>query len=453
MTLQTPDAQSTDVKALTEQIGKLQATAVELSDKVQAAAKTGEQYTELKASFDAAKADLTKLVQEREQKEREVEAQATKAELDAVLKSIRSESKAKFIGSLGPDVSGSDTANFMATVAMAQSPRLAGGYQEAINAKAKLDEMGSHWSGVPAESKATVGDSDANGGYLVPNNVVLDINLQATAPRSVVDLFTVLDGVRGSAVDLPWEQETISRAVIAAAGSTKENSNFITNNYTATLYTLARIFDVGNQLLRQSAGAAEKLVRSKLARAFALGEDYYALSGSGSSQPYGLLTALGTSGTYVTSFTPSATTLAGSIAVAIATLAGVIENRGGMADGAVLNTGDYWTALAQGTDTAGLFFAPSQGPNGIDGTRPEAIQPFGIRVRHSPNMTTDNLVVGEFRSALFVRGDGYRVDTSSEAGDRWDKNLTGFRGEEEIAFDARPAVYTGHFQRITNLVA
>ena len=449
------DAQSAEVKALTEQIGKLQATAVELSEKVAAAAKDGDQFAELKAQFDAAKGDLAKLVTEREGKERELQATTAKAELEDLLKQVRSESKAHLIGSLGRDTDTSPSAmsEYFATVARANSPKLAGSIEAAMQAKAKLDEMGSHWSGVPAESKATVGDSDANGGYLVPNPVVLSINEQATAPRSVVDLFTVLNGVRGSAVDLPWEQETISRAVIAAAGSTKENSNFIVNNYTATLYTLARIFDVGNQLLRQSAGAAEQLVRSKLARAFALGEDYYALSGSGSSQPYGLLTALGTSGTYVTSFTPSATTLAGSIAVAIATLAGVIENRGGIADGAVLNTGDYWTALAQGTDTAGLFFSPSQGPNGIDGTRPDSVQPFGIRVRHSPNMTADNLVVGEFRSAIFVRGEGYRVDTSSEAGDRWDKNLTGFRGEEEIAFDARPAVYTGHFQRITNLVA
>jgi hypothetical protein len=44
------------------------------------------------------------------------------------------------------------------------------------------------------------------------------------------------------------------------------------------------------------------------------------------------------------------------------------------------------------------------------------------------------------------------VDVSSEAGDRWDKNLTGFRGEEEIAFDARPFVYTGLFQRVANIL-
>jgi hypothetical protein len=28
----------------------------------------------------------------------------------------------------------------------------------------------------------------------------------------------------------------------------------------------------------------------------------------------------------------------------------------------------------------------------------------------------------------------------------------GFRGEEEIAFDARPALYAGKFQRITDAV-
>jgi hypothetical protein len=50
-------------------------------------------------------------------------------------------------------------------------------------------------------------------------------------------------------------------------------------------------------------------------------------------------------------------------------------------------------------------------------------------------------------------GQDFRIDTSSEAGDRWDKNLTGFRGEMELAFDARPFVYTGLFQRITDIKA
>ena len=37
------------------------------------------------------------------------------------------------------------------------------------------------------------------------------------------------------------------------------------------------------------------------------------------------------------------------------------------------------------------------------------------------------------------------------AGTRWDVNVTGFRGEEEMGFDARPAVYAGYFQMITDI--
>ena len=52
---------------------------------------------------------------------------------------------------------------------------------------------------------------------------------------------------------------------------------------------------------------------------------------------------------------------------------------------------------------------------------------------------------------MFV-GDEYRVDVSDSAGDRWDKNLTGFRAEEEFAFNADPPVLAGAFQRITTLI-
>ena len=364
--------------------------------------------------------------------------------LRAALEATRTPSKALVFGS-GP-FAHPDADLFYSTVAKASSFRLAGGLDGQMAAKAALEEMGSTWGDPDPASKATVGDTDAAGGYLVPNAEVARINEQATAKRLVVDLFTNINGVRGAAVDVPWEQETISRAVIALPGATKENSNFIVNNYTATLYTLARIFDVGNQLLRQSAGAAEQLVRSKLARAIGLGEDWYALNGTGSSMPYGLLTALGTSGTYVSTFSsPSDSTIAGSFAAAVATAAGTLEDRGAEANGAICNTADFWRAMRQGADTAGFWIDPGA-PAG------RQLSLWGIPVRPSPSVPTDTIVVGDFASVQFYRGAGYRVDVSSEAGDRWDKNLTGFRGEVEIAFDARPAVYAGRFQRITNAV-
>jgi HK97 family phage major capsid protein len=439
----------TDIEKPSDDIAALLGRASELKAALEDQKLDREGLAEVKANFDKIRNDISDLQREEDARKADAERDAIRKDLDALLANSRTPSKADQV--MGGKIPSSGDEHFFAALAMARSRDT--GIQAA--GKARLDDMGSTWMGVDPASKATVGDTDAAGGYLVPNNVVSDINLQAQPGRTVVDLFTNITGVRGSAVDIPWEQAADSRAVIAAAGATKENSNFIVNNYTATLYTLARIFDVGNQLLRQSEGAAEQLVRSKLARAFALGEDYYAIQGSGSSQPYGLLTAIGTSGTYVTTHSsPSASTVAGNWATAIAKAAGAIADRGGDPDAVVMNSGDYWTSIASGADAAGFYVNPMGGGFGFNaaGTGTIGAGPWGIRLAHTPNMPTDSLVVGEYKAAFFFRGQGYRVDVSSEAGDRWDKNLTGFRGEEEIAFDARPAVYTGRFQRIVNVM-
>lgn len=441
-----------DPTELSEEIGKLTATAKTLGEQMKEAATTDEsRYNDLKAQLDKVTEDYKGLVEEQRKAERDAEADARLKQLEADLSAIRSPSKASVIGP-GTAKAEPGTDNFFATLASANSMKLAGSIEAMGEAKAALDAMGSTWQAPDPAAKATVGDTDAAGGYLVPNPVVADINLQATAPRSVVDLFDNVNGVRGSAVDIPWEQEGISRAVIALPGATKENSNFIANNYTATLYTLARIFDVGNQLLRHSQGAAERLVRSKLARAFALGEDYYAINGSGTNQPYGLLTALDNSASaYITTFSsPADNTVAGSVITAVLSAAGDLANRGAVPDAVVLNSADFYRAWRQGTDEAGFFSDPFRS---IAAIGQDVAGPGGFRWRHSPNMPTDHLIVGEYGTTQFFRGDGYRVDTSSEAGDRWDKNLTGFRGEEEIAFDARPAVFTGKFQLIENVHA
>ena len=51
---------------------------------------------------------------------------------------------------------------------------------------------------------------------------------------------------------------------------------------------------------------------------------------------------------------------------------------------------------------------------------------------------------------MFV-GQDYRIDVSSEAGSRFDQNITGFRAEEEFGFNAQPYVRTGRVQKILGL--
>lgn len=316
-----------------------------------------------------------------------------------------------------------------------------------------------------AWGKATLGTTDATGGWIIPNAVVDEFITPATVDNIYRTICTVVPGVTAAAVDIPYRSAARTRATIVAFGQTKENLDLAYNGYTATMYTLARIYDIGNQFLRQSRGAAENDVLSELAAAFAQGEAYYIREGSGSSQPFGYTSAL-TNGpaAFRSAFTPSATTLAGSIATAIATNAGALAGRGvggrgGQGLSAVLSATSYWTMLAQGTDTAGFFFNPASGPEAINAPAGTLISPFGIPVYPDADAdlegtaaVTDNLVVGNWKKFKVYFGESYRVDSSDQAGTRWDTNLTGFRGEEEMGFDARPAVYAGWFQMSTDIV-
>lgn len=315
--------------------------------------------------------------------------------------------------------------------------------------KALLDEMGSFWQGVPAGVKATLGDTAAAGGNVVPPNVLEAVIELRTATNIYRNLLNVVDAGFVSGVDVPAESLLPLALTVQAYGATKTNLNFTVAKYTATMYTIAAIYDVGNQLLRNSRGAAEQLVRDRLTRALALGEAKYILNGTGTSEPKGILTSIGTSGTFVTSFTASATTLAGSSAAAIAKATGVLANRARQPDGVVVNASDFWIMAAQGTDSAGFFFNPAGGPTQINPTI-GMLRVWGLPVYADPNMPTDSMVVGEWGSATLFTGQTYRVDVSDQAGTRWDTNETGFRGEEEIAFNADPYVVSGLFQRVTD---
>jgi HK97 family phage major capsid protein len=390
--------------------------------------------------------ELQTIKERTEAEDREKATAKAVADMNDFLASNRTPSKAAYIGS-PQEPANKDSELFFVNVAKASNSR--NPWQQA-EGKAALEAMGSFYGNPDPAAKATLGTTDAAGGYLVPNNLVADIERTKANANIYRSLMTVISGVTGDAVDVPFTNAA-SRAVVVARGATKPNTDLVIGNYTATLYTLAKIYDVANQLLRHSAGAAEREVRQQLAESIAEGEAYYILQGSGTSEPKGILTACGTSGAYVSSFTASATTLAGSIATAIATAAGAVAGRNWQPDGAVIHSTAFWTAAAQGTDTAGFFYNPSGGPGGINATQ-GTLTYFGLRVEADSNMPADDLLVGQFRGAKFYANEAFRVDVSNEAGDRWDKNLTGFRGEEEFAFNADPYVLAGRFQRILDIL-
>ena len=311
-----------------------------------------------------------------------------------------------------------------------------------------------------AWGKSTLGTTDATGGWVIPNAVVDEFIAPAAVANIYRRIMTVVPGVTAFAVDQPFRSAARTRAAIAAFGATKDNADLAYNGYTVTMYTLARIYDIGNQFLRQSRGAAEADVLSELAAAFAQGESYYIREGSGSSQPFGYTSALtnGPSAFRSTFSSPSDSTVAGSMAAAISVAAGALAGRGVVADGAVLSATAYWNMLRQGSDSAGFWFA-TQERNPASVAPGTLVSPFGIPVYADADAdlegtaaVIDNLVVANWKKFKVYFGQSYRVDSSDEAGTRWDTNLTGFRGEEEMGFDARPTVYAGYAQMITDIV-
>ena len=99
--------------------------------------------------------------------------------------------------------------------------------------------------------KAVLGTSDATGQAIVPNNFVSRLVEQIALVNPYRRYFNVTTGVTGAGVDIPYEVDAITAALVQGAyGSNNDVREFGFTQATATLYTIAQIADVGNQLLR-----------------------------------------------------------------------------------------------------------------------------------------------------------------------------------------------------------
>ena len=301
--------------------------------------------------------------------------------------------------------------------------------------------------------KSVLGTSDATGQAIVPNNFVAQLVEALTVSNPYRGVFEVVDGVQGAAVDIPYEITAITAALLQGAyGSNKDVRDFSLGQATVTLYQIAQIADIGNQLLRQSNGAAERMARRRLAASIGIAEATYVTNGSGSSQPLGFFPAFlayGDPAGFKTTLSsePRLATMARGIAA--------MESRGANRANLVfaMSPTDYWETAAEGLGTSyagGWAVEPAQGAAG----QPPITSAWGVRLLSDPNWPSAQVGTGLLIDASEVTiftGQGYRIDVSSEAGNRFDQNVTGFRAEEEFGFNAEPYVRTGRVQKIIGI--
>ena len=445
---------STTVEAL----GKASAQMNEIAAEMETAKEQDTaRYQELKSSLDTQAEIIEELKQKRDAELREEE---TKHAIE-----MAAEAKAYVDGIREPSLKGKIGGN-----AVVQKSAEKGAFLKAImdindyrqpervrdEAKATLESMGSKWSDADP-SKATLGSTAATGGWVIPNDPVEDLMKPGRSRSPILQLVSVVRGLNVSGVDQPFRGTSPSAASIISWGSQKTNSDLAYNGYTATMYTLAQIYDISAQFARKSQGAAEQDVMGELNDGLQRGVTNYIFQGTGSSQPFGLNAALVTSPpfspTTTTSHTAASTTVAGNVATAVAKAAGALEARNRRAEAVLMSSTGYWTTMTYGADAAGFYINPAAGAPGSDLVAQMSV--WGIPIYREPEYLagSDDLIVGEFSAAKVYFGDGPRFDSSDVANTRWDYNLIGFRGELEMAFDARPAVYSGAFQIVLDVVA
>jgi HK97 family phage major capsid protein len=328
--------------------------------------------------------------------------------------------------------------------------------------KAKLADLGTMWWHNP-EGKATLGNTNAAGGYVLPNNLVDTVVKPETQAAVYQNLVTVRNGVNVRGVDQPYRLGAPTRMTFQQWGETKENVNETYGSYSAPLGTIARIMDIGKQYARFSGGAAEADVIDELTRAAILAENFYMLAGAGtgtgsSGDPtVGVYTALiNTTPTYTTTGAPVAGTIAGSAAAQILAGLGALATRSRTPTAVVTDAATYYSLFAQGSDSAGFFMSELLGA-GFQVGGDFSLRFRGIPIYFDANFntntaTTKRAIVADWKVFKLYRGAEFRIDTSDVAGNRWDNNLIGFRGEEEIGFNANTGVAVGAAQLIVGVI-
>ena len=301
--------------------------------------------------------------------------------------------------------------------------------------------------------KAVLGTSSATGTAIIPNNFVTGLVDQIAVSNIYRGVFNVVNGVTGAGVDIPYEVTAITAALLQGAyGSNKDIRDFSFGRATATLYTIAQIADIGNQLLRQSNGAAEAAARRRLGKSIGILESTFITNGSGSSQPLGFFPA------FLAYGDPAAFKTALSSEPRLAAIGrgiAALETRGIPRDNLVIvmSPTDFWETAVEGLGTsyAGGWAVD---PAGGAAANPPITSAWGVPLKSDPNWPAANVgtaLIIETSDVEMYTGQEYRIDVSSEAGTRFDQNITGFRAEEEFGFNAEPYVRTGRVQKVTGI--
>lgn len=151
---------------------------------------------------------------------------------------------------------------------------------------------------VLATGKALQGQTDSEGGYLVPddfwNSIVAQRDDMSVIRRAGANIFpTSLDRVL-----VPTESTALTKHVITAEEAAVDEEDPVFGQVIVTVHKATKLIKISSELVADEAAGLESYLVGGLARAEAAWENYYFVStGTGSGQPKAALVSSGSSGT------------------------------------------------------------------------------------------------------------------------------------------------------------
>jgi len=139
-------------------------------------------------------------------------------------------------------------------------------------------------------AKATLAEGSNNtGGFLVPTDLYDQI-IARRDEQSLLGAFNIRRIVTGEkSIVVPGQDTKGSFAIVAESGSANFSEPNFANSRTITTYKYSLAMKITNELLTDERSNLQSFLTQEIARAYAQAVNSFIITGTGSSQPYGIL--------------------------------------------------------------------------------------------------------------------------------------------------------------------
>lgn len=421
---------------LTEIIQKLEALQARQSELLEKANDESSTAEDVKSFIETVRTEIepeiARLKAERAAAEREAEVKALRATvetLDSAVEELRKPLPDFSIGDTSAPASATEDTN-----------PYAGGQKSFFNdirlAKRHDSDAISRLNSVQTEfsTKAMSEGVAAQGGYFVQPLIERQF-VEAREQDNVIRGLVSKLNITTNAIELDQLSLGTSAGWVAELAQKPEATSVAQASVSASVFTMAGLATISNQLLADANPQIDRLVTADLAKRLVALEESAFLSGDGTGKPLGILN---TPGIQTQTVTPTDVSADGGLLDSVLAAISKIQTEHGEPTAIVMHP-RTWVSILTHKDADGTY---TVGPDSVQASRDAAKTLFGYRVVLSNRVPTNlgagtnesRVLVGDFSEALILDRQGITIDESPHV--LFTSNQTIFRAEARVGFTA-----------------